>query len=695
MKKIDILSDIEILKGVAAKKKEVLNKFNIYTLADLLYYFPRRYLDRTITSLAELTPDTDVTLIVTVVDTYLAHGKKSRLIVGVKTESKQRISLVFFRGIQYFQNTFKEGMTIIVTGKLEYFRGLQIVHPDFEVLSSPKDLEEGELLHTGRIIPLYSSNEALKTQGMDSRGFRRLIKQILSFVDSGYLHISENLPLQSVQKRNLVNKIYAFKEIHFPSDELELNKARQRFIYEELYYFILLIDYKKKLREKVPRKLWALKESNTADRILRNLPFKLTPDQMDAIQKMKELNQKEIPMSVLLQGDVGSGKTLTALAIALHYTDNDIQVCLLAPTEILARQHYITITSLLSYSPFNAVELFVGKEKDKTKREKLDRLKKGEILFAIGTHTLIQNDVEFKDLGLVIIDEQHKFGVEQRDSIISKGKNPDILAMTATPIPRTLCLTAYGELSLISIKNKPKGRKPIVTKWFIDEKRKAIYNSVRKYIAQGRQCYIIYPLVEESEKVDLQSCIDSYESLRTVDFPEFKVGLLHGKMKTQEKDYVMSEFKRNAIQILVATTVVEVGIDVPNATVLIIEHADRFGISQLHQLRGRVGRGEHESFCILMTQDRVTDEAKIRLEAMVETNDGFELSEVDLKLRGPGELLGLRQSGLPDFKLADIQRDEQVIEMAKQDVMEFGEIGPIEIYELRKRFPEGNNLFPN
>ena len=410
---------------------------------------------------------------------------------------------------------------------------------------------------------------------------------------------------------------------------------------------------------------------------------------------MKELNGKDIPMAVLLQGDVGSGKTVTALLTAMHYMDNNIQVCMLAPTEVLARQHFQTIQGLLQFTPFARIDLFIGKEKEKTRREKLARLKEGETLLVIGTHSLFQEDVVFSDLGLVIIDEQHKFGVEQRESIRAKGKNPDILAMTATPIPRTLCLTLYGDLQLITIKTKPLGRKPIVTKWITEDKRPAVYNSIKKYLAQGRQCFIIYPLIEESEKVDLESCIESYERLRMFEFKDYKIGLLHGRMTSVEKDSVMHAFKANEIQLLVTTTVVEVGIDVPNATVLVIEHSDRFGISQLHQLRGRVGRGEHESFCILLTPDKVSEDAVTRIEAMVRTNDGFELAEVDLKLRGPGELLGLRQSGLPDFKVGDLEKDEETILESKEDALEFGSIGDMEKLELRTRFTEGRILFPN
>ena len=455
------------------------------------------------------------------------------------------------------------------------------------------------------------------------------------------------------------------------------------------------MEFKKQKRERVKRILWPLPESPTAKKILKELPYELTQDQLNSITILKDLTKNDVPAAALLQGDVGSGKTITALLFALHYIDNNIQVCFVAPTEILARQHYENILALFQNSPFLKIDLFLGKDKDKIKKEKTERLKTGDTLLAIGTHTLFQEDVQFKELGLVMIDEQHKFGVEQRESLRSKGKNPDILAMTATPIPRTLCLTLYGDLKLITIKNKPKGRKPIVTKWITEDKRQNVYTSIKKYVSQGRQAFIVYPIIEESEKIDLESCIESYEKLKRDVFREFEVGLLHGKMKTAEKESVMDSFKRNKIQILVTTTVVEVGIDVPNATVLVIENSDRFGISQLHQLRGRVGRSDLESFCILMTSLNYSEDAKVRLEAMVESGDGFYLSEVDLKLRGPGELLGIRQSGLPDFKVANLQDDITLIEEARADIADITSLGELEKTEIAKRFEEGKILFSN
>ncbi|TGK10821.1 ATP-dependent DNA helicase RecG [Leptospira stimsonii] len=710
-----LLSPVTLIKGIGPSKAGALASIGIHNLQDLLNFFPRRYLDRNLTDNVLLKAGESVTLILEVVDAYLAHGKKSRLVVGAKTRNNERISLVFFRGVNFFQRIFQPGTTLVATGKLEFFRGFQLIHPDYEILTSaikptytvssapskkketPKEAEEEpeelpEMIHAGRIIPLYPSGEALKSEGLDSRGFRKILYLGLEKLKG---RIPEILPKQIVQKRELVPREESYREIHFPTDENALEKARYRLKYEELFYFNLLIEHKKKEREKIRRVLWPLPDSKTASMVRKNLPFQLTEDQESAIQKIQELTAKEQPAAVLLQGDVGSGKTLVALLTALRYLDNQIQVCMVAPTEILARQHYQTILGFLGNMPFLGIELLVGKEPKKNRYEKLYRIKKGDTLFVIGTHSVFQEDVEFLDLGLVIIDEQHKFGVDQREALRSKGKNPDILAMTATPIPRTLCLTLYGDLDLLTIKSKPKGRMPIQTKWFQEDRRDGVYKSIRKYVSSGRQCYIVYPLVEESEKVDLKSCIEAYEQLKHEIFPDFQVGLVHGKMDTAEKDRVMKEFSKNRIQILVSTTVIEVGIDVPNSTVMVIEHADRFGISQLHQLRGRVGRGDQESFCILMTDSKVTDDAKVRLEAMVNLSDGFALSEIDLQLRGPGELLGVRQSGLPDFRIADLREDSKLIELTREDATLFGNPGDLEKEEIRGRFSEGRLLFSN
>ncbi len=689
MSETQLLESINSIKGVGPKKLEVLQANGIFTYLDLLTTYPRRYLDRNFTKDIILKQGDIVTLLGSIADSYIVHGKKSRLIVGFRTLNNERINLVFFRGVNFFHKLFKVERKLVVSGKLEYFKGYQIVHPEYEFLTDEKE-EEGNFLHAGRIIPLYPSTESLKEEGLDSRGFRKLIYEILEKTQ-----VVENLPKKIIKLRNLMIRDLAFRKIHFPENFEEIELSRRRFAYEELYYFQLLLLYKQKEREKIKRLLWPLPNSQSAATLLKSLPFQLTVDQLKAVERILDLAKKDVPLAALLQGDVGSGKTITALLIALHYIDNHIQVVMLAPTEILARQHYETVYKFMGNMPFLGIELLLGGENKKARSEKLSRIKNGESSFVVGTHSLFQDDVLFSDLGLVIIDEQHKFGVDQRENIRSKGKNPDILAMTATPIPRTLCLTLYGDLDLINIKTKPAGRKPIDTRWYKEDRRTGVYNSIRKYIKEGRQCYIVYPLVEDSEKVDLESCTNAHETLSKEIFPEFSVGLLHGKMKGPEKESVMSAFKQNKVQILVTTTVVEVGVDVPNATILMVEHADRFGISQLHQLRGRVGRSDIASYCILMTSDFVSDDARERLDALTKSNDGYELSEKDLAIRGPGELLGVKQSGLPEFKIADLVADRQLLEEAKEDARKYSTGDEIEKMEISARFNEGKFLFAN
>ncbi|EMY71324.1 ATP-dependent DNA helicase RecG [Leptospira vanthielii] len=685
---LDLSQSLSTLKGIGPKRKSVLLEHGVSTYFELLTYFPRRYLDRNFTKDIILKQGDVVTLLGTIADSYIVHGKKSRLLVGFRTLNNERINLVFFRGVNFFHKIFTIDKKVVVSGKLEYYKGYQILHPEYEFLSDKEDPEDS--IHAGRIIPLYPSTEALKEEGLDSKGLRKLIHQVL---EGG--KIAENLPKNLVKKRTLLGRDEAFHEIHFPETMEAVQIARKRFAYEEFFYFQRLLLYKQRERQKVKRMLWPLPKSASHENLEKNLPFELTEDQKVAVSTILSQTNSDSPAAFLLQGDVGSGKTITALLIALHYIDNHIQVVFLAPTEILARQHYQTIYKFMGNMPFLGIELLLGGENKKTRLEKLTRIKMGESNIIIGTHSLLQEDVVFSDLGLVVIDEQHKFGVDQRETIRSKGKNPDILAMTATPIPRTLCLTLYGDLTLVNIKTKPKGRKPIDTRWYKEDRRAGVYNSIRKYVGSGRQCYIVYPLVEESEKVDLESCTVAYENLRTNVFPELKIGLLHGKMKSLEKESVMEKFKSGEIQILVTTTVVEVGVDVPNATILVVEHADRFGISQLHQLRGRVGRSDIESFCILMTGDFISDEGRDRLEALVASNDGYYLAEKDLAIRGPGELLGVKQSGLPEFKIADLVSDRNLLDEAKEDASSFPLDDPTEVAELSTRFSEGKFLFAN
>lgn len=677
---------IEILKGVGPAKADVLSAAGIKTIQDLLYYFPRRYLDRTIKDSA-LQNGGYSTLIVRVQSTFLAHGRKSRLMVQVKTEAGEKLTLVFFRGLNYFRFVFQPNQLLVVAGNLEYFSGMQMVHPDFEFL----DEDENALLHVGRIVPVYPSTEALKKKGFDSRGFRRMIQNAFNLE----LSVPEVLPDHILKRNDLLLRLDALRFIHYPDDQQTLDRAIHRLKYEELFLFSVMMHQKRRMREAVKGKLWPLPfgKSDLYRRFIASLPFSLTNEQQKAIQELVDHYCNDRARAYLLQGDVGSGKTVVAVSLALHYLENQSQVALMAPTDVLARQHYRTLIDLLGLHPEIRIDILTGSDKKKAKEQAVARIRSGETNFIVGTHSLIEETVEFESLGLIIIDEQHRFGVGQREDLRKKGTNPDILAMTATPIPRSLCLTVFSDLDLVTLKEKPAGRKEIKTMWLSEDRRPGLYASIRKHVSKGRQCYIVYPIIDESEKSDLKAATAAFEELNTVIFPDFRIELMHGRLKHAEKERIMNDFRRNEIQILVSTTVIEVGIDVANATIMVIEHADRFGLSQLHQLRGRVGRGDEESFCILMA-DQTTEDGQRRLQAMEESSDGFYLSEVDLQIRGPGELLGLRQHGLPGFRLADFSRDFQTVKQAHTDSADISAVSEETRDLIRKNFEEGIIVFP-
>ena len=683
---------VSVLSGVGPARQKILAEAGIESIGDLLYYFPRRYVDRTLTDSTVLQAGHEVTLIVVVQNQYVTHGRRgSRLVVQVRTLTGEGLTLVWFRGVPYFRKLIESDQTLIVSGRLDFFQGLQMVHPDFELIDAD---DQQALVHVGRIIPLYPTTESLRKQHLDSRGFRRLISQALELAD---LEVEEVIPDTILNSRALAGRREALSQIHYPESHDRLQAAQHRMKYEELFLFGVLMVQKKRSRAEIPRQVHPVSPgiSKEFERLRETLPFRLTADQENAIGQILNAVGGSESGAFLLQGDVGSGKTVVALAIALHYIDAGLQVALMAPTEVLARQHFQTLVNLIGLSENTRIEMVAGQgAKTKGRQAAIERIRTGDANLVVGTHALIEDAIEFSRLGLVVIDEQHRFGVEQREKIRSKGLNPDTIAMTATPIPRSLCLTEYADLDLVLLRERPAGRKPVQTLLLNEARRSGLHKSIRKHVSMGRQCFIVYPVIDESAKLDLRAASDAYEELSKTVFPDFRVGLLHGRLKAAEKERTMSDFRSGRLQILVTTTVIEVGIDVPNATIMVVEHAERFGISQLHQLRGRVGRGSEESFCVLVS-DAEGEEALQRLTAIRDTDDGFTLAEIDMQMRGPGELLGLRQHGFPGFLLADLLGDRDLAEVAHSDANRYPDIGEEARRLIRRRFQQGVSVFPN
>ncbi len=726
----NILSQpIQFLKGIGERRAEVLEKFGIKTVHDLFFSVPRRYLDRTsIVTIAQLReayfrPSTqaqteaDVQKDYTVVGDVrsfrvMGMGKKSRfvLILGDETGTMQ---CVWFGGVNYWRTKFAIGETLAVSGQPTAFGGvLQFVHPDVDKIAERQDelVKEEEVaqvdwsktLNTGGLVPLYPSGKELERVGLDSGGFRRVIGNALQrHIDK----VGETLPGSLLGKEHLIPLQEALQTVHFPKTDSDLNESLRRLKYDELFYFQLKLALKrhgvKTDTHGIPFRI----QSKLARQLVDSLPFKLTRAQIRVIKEITADMESAKPMNRLLQGDVGSGKTIVALISMLIAVENGYQAVFMAPTEILAEQHFKTLALLLKGIDVN-VRLLVGGQRTKLRRDVLDDVsaKGGRLAhIVVGTHALFEKQVEFANLGYIVIDEQHRFGVMQRQSLRQKGSNPDVLVMTATPIPRTLSLTLYGDLDVSIINELPKDRKPIKTVLRYEEEKATVFKFVREEIKKGRQAYFVYPLVEESEKLDLKAAVVHFEHLQNDVFPELKLGLIHGRLASEEKDDVMQKFKNHELDILVATTVIEVGIDVPNASIMVIENAERFGLSQLHQLRGRVGRGSEQSYCILLSKkwiakkaERITggsakwheaspkagealDQQKLaerRLATMVQTNDGFKIAEVDLQLRGPGDFFGTRQSGVPEFKVADILTDTKILDEARRDAFELIERDP-------------------
>jgi len=658
--------DIQFVKGVGEKRGKVLREHGIETLEDLLYLLPRRYLDRTtVKPIRDLREGDEATIVGKVLSQQVQRGRKERFIALVG-DGSGFIQCVWFHSIKIWKQVFVPGETFAFYGKVGYFNGLQMVHPEYDRIGEGGEWQN---INTGAIIPLYPSSEKLGKVGLDSRGLRRLLRKVLP--QYGEL-IHEVLPEDILRRQHLMPLQQALQDVHAPEKMESLKRARTRLIFDEFFYFQLTLALRRHYYRTLAKSVPFGDVGERTRKLIDKLPFELTNAQKRVLREIWADLKRDVPMNRLLQGDVGSGKTMVAVISMLLAIENGYQAAMMAPTEILAEQHYLTIHGFLEQLGLK-VDLLVGRLKVKERRAILARIKEGETQVVIGTHALIQPDVEFQRLGLVVIDEQHRFGVLQRQALLQKGTMPHVLVMTATPIPRTLSMTLYGDLDVSVLDELPAGRKPIRTVWRSSVKRRSVYEFVRDELVQGAQAYIVFPLVEESEKVDLRAATETYEKVKDGFFREFEVGLLHGRMTSEEKEGVMQRFKAGEMQLLVATTVIEVGVDVPNATIMVIEHAERFGLTQLHQLRGRVGRGEKPSICILIAETPLAPESRRRIQTMCETTDGFKIAEVDLELRGPGEYFGTRQHGMPEFKVANLVAHGPILEKARREAFKLAE----------------------
>ena len=665
--------DIMYLPGVGPNRKKMLSKeLGIETYGDLLEYYPYKYVDRSkVYTVHELTGDMPFVQVVGRILSFetFEMGPRKERVVAHFTDGTGIMDLVWFNGGKYAKQNYKIGTEYLVFGRPGVFNNrIQVQHPDI-------DLAEKVELSAMGMQPYYNTTEKMKKSGLNSRAIEKLTKTLIGVLKDP---LPETIPDFITTPLHLMNRDQALRNLHYPQDTKELERARVRMKFEELFFVQLNIlryasDQRRKYRGYVFNRI-----GNTFNTFYhQNLPFPLTGAQKRVMHEIRQDMCSGRQMNRLLQGDVGSGKTLVALMTMLIALDNGYQACIMAPTEILAEQHLQTIKDFLKDMPVR-VELLTGIVKGKKRQEILDGLLTGDVQILVGTHAVIEDTVQFARLGMVVVDEQHRFGVAQRAKLWSKSTNPPhVLVMTATPIPRTLAMTLYGDLDVSVIDELPPGRKPIRTSHVFDTRMTSLYNGIRQQINEGRQVYIVFPLIEESEKIDLKNLEQGFEVLRQA-FPEFRLSKVHGKMKAKDKEEEMQKFVSGETQILVATTVIEVGVNVPNASVMVILEAQRFGLSQLHQLRGRVGRGADQSFCILVTPYKLSEDTRKRIDIMCETNDGFRIAEADLKLRGPGDLEGTQQSGMAfDLKIADIARDGQIVQMARNEAQKIIDEDPI------------------
>ena len=664
---------IEFLKGVGPQKAAVLNKeLGIFTFSDLLHHFPYRHEDKTrFYKIAEVKDDLPMIQVKGELKNIQIVGEKRKQRLTAQLQDDSGVAeLIWFRGINWVKKYLNPGYTYVVFAKPSLFKGkVSFAHPEIELFTP--DREQLKYLY-----PMYTTSESMKRQYLDSKGVQKLIRQLIIEVKS---YIRENLSADIIERYRLVPRAQAFQEVHFPVDAKALDRARFRLKFEELFFVQLKLLMQKGEQQK-QYKGFIFEEIPSVTAFYNNhLPFDLTGAQKRVIKEIRRDFASGKHMNRLLQGDVGSGKTIVAFICMLMAIDNASQACLMAPTEILAEQHYRGLSEFTDKMGIK-IELLTGSTKQAKRKAMLAALEAGELNLIVGTHALLEDRVKFKRLGLCIIDEQHRFGVAQRAKLWNKNRDipPHVLVMTATPIPRTLAMTVYGDLDISVIDELPKGRKPIKTIHRYDSNRLKVFGFVKEQVKLGRQVYIVYPLIEESEKMDYKDLMDGYESVSRA-FPEYQISIVHGKMKAEDKEYEMQRFLKKQTQIMVATTVIEVGVNVPNASVMIIENAERFGLAQLHQLRGRVGRGAEQSYCILMTGYKLSRESKIRIDTMVRTNNGFEIADVDLRLRGPGDLSGTQQSGVLDLSIADLSQDGRILTEARNTAMDVLE----EDYELK------------
>ena len=664
MKQNYLITPIDYLKGVGPNRADLLkSELKIFTYQDLLYFFPFRYIDKTkYHKISELeNTNSHVQIIGKFIDLRHSSNTKTKRLIGVFSDGNGEIEVVWFRGIKWIERSIQVNKQYVIYGKLNWFNNkFSIIHPETEVLEKHNKTLKNTLL------PIYSSTESLSSKGMNNKLFRDLVSNIFEKSEKTF---KENLNRTINEKHNLISKYEALYNIHFPQNQLLLSKAQFRLKYEELFFIQLQFVLKNLINKSKFKGFNFSKVGKFFNNFYKNnLDFELTNAQKNVIRDIRKDFSTNAQMNRLLQGDVGSGKTIVALLSCLIAIDNNYQTTIIAPTEILAQQHYNNIGNSLKELRLN-VKILTGSTSKKERIDLFDDLKNGHVNILIGTHAVLEDKVAFKNLGLAIIDEQHRFGVAQRSKLWKKNKiPPHILVMTATPIPRTLAMSVYGDLDISVIDELPPGRKPITTVHRTDKNRLQVFKFIKDEILKERQIYIVYPLIEESRTMDYKDLMDGYESIER-EFPkdQYQISILHGRMKNEDKEYEMNRFKKGETQIMVSTTVVEVGVNIPNASVMIVESAERFGLSQLHQLRGRVGRGSENSYCILMTKEKISNDARTRIKTMCSTNDGFKIAEVDMNLRGPGNILGTQQSGLLNFKIADIIKDKDILDLARND----------------------------